>query len=523
MGYQPLAVTSNKNAFSKKYVGAHFVLSLTNLNSNGTTVQAILQGFKDTGHNVLWCHPDEYDPSQSLYKTSLLAFITAAETINAADPANPIYIIPGLMLWADTSTNYSYKKQGEVINDCYLRAGVLTINKVPVFMHYYYFGVVASGGGTTFDQTAMNNYLLNTYGIKKTDWMLIMSGGFPFSDDNRSTWATEFSQAGITANNYSGVNKYVGLIPGFRITDRDRNLTNWPWVEGLVNFGTNLPAADIIAWNAYDLGIANRRHLPGGMWLGIAGFYASYGFFDYGWSHLINVANQALVLPIENRPTGIMAITANDDIEFSRMSYLPGFTNGIRYLGPAGTYVNNGTNSIPTPVLDRSGMTAAILPQLTAFKNNLPSAVYTDLRIFMWSMLHPYNAAFISTIPAGAVSAGYSQANWDTSLYKIGDHTITGIKTIANVDDIKMAAHLPGPIGTQYYLKINSTLSSIITITSANGQIATFSIPMSGFTGFPVFSIIAANGTTVLKTGTSPQAISASCWPGGWGILSVEL
>lgn len=498
----------------KRFCGVHLVMSLFHLDYSGSSVTAYVQMLKDCGINVIWAHCDDYDPANPYYKTNVLAVCAACASIGG------IWCAPGLLAFADTGANTFTKKMKDLVTDTFYLDGMFKLEGRQVYMQYGWLPA-AGGGGLTYNEIDMQNLHLSAEGIHKKQYMLIIHVLYSYTYDNRATWQGEVSFAN-GLKNWSRRGFYSvkdGIPPAYTITDIDHELTQWNTnagvgIDGTVNFSVDSPLNTNIADNLHKTKQVKAWKLPGGHWWAWAGFYASFSAWDYDFIGMEQSFDAMLALKIEERPIGLMAITGNDDVEYSRCTPLPGFLFGLKYIPSPGTFIT----TIPSPVLDRRGMIDYMKPRIDAFLNDKAAPVYYTNKIFCWYMLHPRGAAFISTIPSGMTDLGYTQSQWNTMLYKIGNGTVTLLKALAGVDDIRIGAHIIQPC----YLKINSTLSTLFT-PPVGGMSATFRIPIGSFTGIPVFSIIAADGVTVIKTGSGLQAISTSCWPGGWGILCVEV
>lgn len=500
----------------KRFLGIHLVMSLFHLDYTGSSVVALVQGLKDCGINVLWLFNDDYDPANAYFKTNTLAVIAACAAVGS------IWASPGLLAYTDTGANTYTKKQKNLITDTFYLDGMFKMDGKPVYMQYG-FVPYAGGGGLTYNELAMQALLLKEEGIHKKNYLnlihMLYSYSYSTVYDGTTVWEGEGTSGGMT--NWSTKSGFFNVKPNqasaYKITDADHELSVWnntngADVGGFVNFGVDMPLATVIADNMHKIRVAKYWKLAGGCWASFAGFYASFSFFDYGFSGLNQIWDPIISLPIEDRPIGMMGITGNDDVEYSRCTPLPGFVNGLKYLPSIGTWIGP---TLPTPVIDRRGIIDYLKPNIDTFLNDKKTVVYTKNAIFYWYMLHPKTAAFISVIPSAMVDVGYTQGQWDTSIYKIGSGTITGIKALANVDDLKMAVHL---VEGTYKLKINTSLSGLITI-PAGGGVALYSIALGAFRGTPHFAIYAADGTTLIMQCDGEQDITDLCWPGGWGPL----
>lgn len=498
----------------KRYNGVHLVMSLFHQDYTGSSVTAFVQMLKDCGINVLWLHNDDYDPANAYYKTNTLAVIAACASIGG------IWCAPGLLYFADTGANTCTKKMKDLITDTIYLPGMLKIDGIPVYMNFGWMPFV-SGGGATYDEKTMQALLLSAEGIHKIQYMNIIQVNYSYSWDNRVTWQGESTSNGMKKWSIRGFfSVKSGVSPDFAVTDMDHEITEHNTnsnlgIDGFVNFSVDTPLSVNRADNLHKARIVKARKLRGGHWAGWAGFYASFSIYNYGFAGMENSWDDMLALSLDDRPLGMMAITGNDDIEYSRCTPMPGFSFGLKYVPSAGTYIGN---TLPTPVLNRRGMIDYLKPRIDAFLYDRATPVYYTNRIFCWYMLHPRGAAFIATIPSGMTDLGFIQSQWNSMIYAVGNGTVTLIKGLAGVDDICMGAHIIQPC----YLKINSTLSTLFT-PPVGGMSVHFQIAIGSFTGVPVFSIIDTDGTTVIKTGSGQQAISTSCWPGGWGILCEEV
>lgn len=501
----------------QKMVGVHVVVSLSRF-AGTELAQATL--LKSLGINLIWLHNDDYDPAAAYFKDGVDAWLTACETLGG------IWCTVGVTCYADTGANTATIKTANMIKDTFNRAGMYRVNGRPVYTFYGYVADVATGS-LTFNQFDLNDNLLSSKGIYKEDWILVAHTNWPYSYDNGVNWRYEpNTPSGLELTGNRGIKRFStrgfysivnGVAPEYNITHMQHLLSVWPWVEGLATFAGDLTQQQILDDNREKSKVAKRKGLAGGHFASIGFFYASYSFYDYGFAGLIQKLDAILSQPVDERPAGLHLTTYNDDVEYSRMIGMPGFTAGIRYLPTPGTYIGN---TIPTPLLDRSGAYDFIRPSIDAYKNNLAAPVFTEMAMFCNYMLHPKGVGFTSTIPAAAVTAGYNQTQWDTMIYKVGNHTIDdgaghGIKFMANVDNIGMGAHLLQPC----YLRINGSISAL-----KPAGYAYHSIAIGSFTGLPLFEIIASDGATVIGSAYGDQPINqTTSWPGGWGKLCKKM
>jgi hypothetical protein len=267
--------------------------------------------------------------------------------------------------------------------------------------------------------------------------------------------------------------------------------------------------------------LAQSRRLPLGYWAGTNGFYASFAFYNYGLAGIAAMMQDMVRLPISLRPMGIVATTANDVNELSYSQ--PGYNvfNHQFFMPPLTASYRLGA-SIRSPLLPHEGWDAFVKPFVDAVMNDQDSAYFGTNEIFSMYMLHPKNAAFNTTIPTSLTDLGFTQAYWEgTGTYAglgtqpahSGNAVVTGIKAIPNVDDIEMGAWI-APNQT-VYLKINSTTSGAF-VSGKYGRYATFSIPLSSFTGTPVFSILAIDASTIIKTANGGLPITTDARLGQW-------
>jgi len=516
MGFQrtgaPVLQSTNASAITnsyhedtntKKFYGPHAVMSL--LHQQGS-IMGTMQLWKAAGYNVIWAHCDNYnDPAEIYYNSNLDSIISAAEYVGG------IWIIPGFMNYDHGDATAKVKSM--IVNTS-KRPGVLHINGKPVYAGYNYSAASTGYDGTGFNQVSLDSVLLSSAGIHKKDYILLGNCECPYSEDNRATWAGEkTNRNGIKTWKIARWNSLTpGKPPYYYVTDLNHVIDNWPWLNGLITFGVDRPVKNLVGYNSHTCEVANRRNLEGGAWVGYSGFYASAGYYDYGYAGIDSILSALINMPPGMRPTGIVGATANDFVEGSYEAAMQNNENGLAFVpNRAGAFIGA---AMRTPLVDHSGFVAFARPWIQAFLNNSPKVVFSSNEIFCYYQLHPLNAPFISTIPAAMVARGFNQAQWDKTIYKNGSAQVTGIKAIPYADDIRMAAHLTRPA----YLKINHSLSALKPAGAAH-----FRIPLAGFTGTPVFSIIEPDGVTVRKSGKGPQPITHSAWPGGWFPLAQKL
>lgn len=500
-------VTNDTQRPPKKFYGTHMMMALSHHTGNVTTY---VQNLKSLGYNVVWAHCDDYsNPAAAYYETNLAAVITACETVGG------IWVIPGFMNWATTGATTGTNKARNLITDCWNRAGVLRINGKRVYAAYNY-----AAHGATFNQVDLHTQLLDGYGINKKDWLLIANSQYPYFWDQRlnaqgyAVYAND-----VPGWNITGFKSLTIQAPDYTITDMNFMLDNWPWVDGLMVFAGDMPLSMIRAENLNLSEVANSRELKAGSWAGSNAWYQSFTFYDYGLDGIANMGQDIINMPVDMRPMGWMSTTANDFAELSYSAIATNEANGIFYVPDVSAGYKLGGN-IRAPLLAHQGWEQFMKPWVDAFLTEQQAAYFPSNELFCFYMPHDKNAAFIPVIPALQLAAGYVQSDWDTQPGKAGSAQVTGIKAIAGVDDIRLGAWIAP--NQSVYLKINATLSGLFTV-GANGGYATFRIPLAGFTGTPVFSMIASNGVTVIKTANGTIPITGTCEVGQWNIICKKL
>jgi hypothetical protein len=195
-------------------------------------------------------------------------------------------------------------------------------------------------------------------------------------------------------------------------------------------------------------------------------------------------------------------------------------TNGLSYIPALNAGFNLGDN-VRYPLTDHSGIQKFLRPWVNAFLNNQTAPSFKQDKIFAWYWLHPVNVEPTSTIPS--VFSGYAHLNqtwWNNTVYGSGYINVGGGNQVYGIrylngngfEKIRVAAHLTSPAK----LRINDTLSETFPAGAAY-----FEIPMGTFRGVPTFAIVRTNSQD--KTGSGPQAITNSVFPGGWNFLAVEI
>jgi len=482
------------------YSATHMVLSL--LHQQGSIFGTVQQA-KAAGYNVIWAHADAWDdPLNAYYNPNMDSVITACEKLGG------IWVIPGFMNYDVNGT----AKVKSMMLTCFRRKGVLHINGKPVFAGYGY-QAHSNGKLGFFNQVSLDSALLADNGIHATDYLLLANTPSPYSQDNRKSWEGETTHL----NNVKRfkVARWNDMRPGipplYYVTDFNHLLDVWPWVDGLMVFGVDQSVKTLIAYNDHISRVAHDRKLEGGAWAGYSGFYASASVNAYGYTGLDSMLSAIIRLPLALRPMGLVDI-ANDNVELNYSIRSQNDTAGLFYVPTARGAV--GGPAMRTPLTDHSGFVDFSRPWIDAFLHKRPTVSFTKDAIFCLYQLHPYNAPLIPTVPAAMQARGYTQLQWNESIYKNGSAQVKDIQQVPGIDNITMAAHLT----RAGYLKINGSMSPLKPAGAAH-----FSIPLNGFTGTPVFSIIEPDRKTVRKTGRGPQPISRSVWPGGWNPLARKL
>lgn len=480
----------------------HFAHVAVSLFHQQGSILASMRKMKEQGINAVWLHNDQWNDVLNTYYN-----ISTDSAVLAAAYLGGIFVIPGFMTASTSTANVK-----DMITDYFNRAGILRINGKPVFCGYDYNAYNAS---PSFNQVSMDSMLTRDEGIQKSDYILICNSTPPFSEDY---WATKYGEA----TNLNGVKSWAhakfwdiksGVAPEYHATNLSYQITDWPWTDGLMVFAGDLEPWRLIRYNQHVCDVANSKKLEGGAWVGYGLFYASISFYDYHLDSLAAIGAAIINMPLNRRPRGLGGIW-NDNSELNYDMLSQNDTAGIFYVPTTRGAFYGDASAARAPLMDHSGINAFFSPYMNAFLNDQQTITIPTDRIICKYQLHPKNASFISTIPAAATARGYNQTQWDGTMYKNGSAQITGIKTIPGVDDIEMGAHLTRPA----YLKINGTLSSLMP-----AGVATFRIALSSFTGYPTFQIIEPDGVTIRKSATGPQAISTSCYPGGWNPLIREL
>jgi len=494
---------------AKRIFGLHVMDAF--LHHTGS-IYSYFAGLKAQGYNVVWLFFDEFsDPSQTFYESN------GDSAFNACDKLGGIYIMPGFMDYGTTGSTTGTNKARNLIARWWDRASLLRIDGKRVFAGYNY-----AGEAGTFNQIDLHNQLLTLGGYLKSDWYLVAQMQYPYSFDDRATW--QGAATGANSVPKWSIAGWHNKVTGF-LTDMNHAIDGWPWVDGVMMFAGDMDSTTIVGTNDNLAEMAKSRKLPAGYWAGLNAWYTSASFYRYGLDGIAAMVAPMIKLPINRRPAALMVTTANDFIEQSYTTLFAGTSGGTFSVPSLSASYRIGLRE---PLLNHAGWQEFVRPFVDAFLNDQDSAYFPANRIFSFYMLHPKTASFITTAPSAFTSQGglftqnYWQGSGGTGVPSIaqpaynGNAIVTGIKAMANVDDIQMGAHIAP--NQSVYLKINSTLSSLFTVGPYGGY-ATFRIPLSSFTGSPVFSIIASDGTTVLKTATG-VGITGSAYPGQWNILS---
>ncbi len=321
-------------------------------------------------------------------------------------------------------------------------------------------------------------------------------------------------------------------FPSIDVSQVDHLYDTYTNLDGLINFAVDKggsgteedPAPDnyishIITENNYISDSSKRKGKTA--MAGVNCFYASIQFTDFGFKGTAAIWQAIIDLAVADRPLAVNDTTADDYVELSYISpTLTTMTSGLAHIPvvSAGFFDGDNTREVLT---DHSGVQKFLRPWIDAFLNDSLTVTFPTERIFSWYWLHPSTAPLIPTIPAAVTALNstangnkYTQSWWNNTVWAVGSSQVDQMKIyMTKMDTIRMAVHLT----SSGYLKINSTLS---TLQSAGA--AYFEIPVSTFRGTPTFSIINTDGTTVRKTGTGLQAITDSCYPGGWNFLATE-
>ncbi len=486
-----------------KELSTHAMLAFTGFSDN---LEAWVQKQKDAGYTNIWAYADYYLYE---YPERMIELLDACEAVGG------ITVSPG-----SHGANSFENRDAELIEQTINHPAIYKINGKPVYTYY---------------QWSRGYWLQNTLpaltaaGINRSDFLLIVNNQYTINANYEGTIAAQFAAGTITSPYYrANTNQTFYYFEGnvylenVSTTPSDLSGVEYMYkryeIDGLVNFAVDKSKGQIITENQYiSQGADSLNKIAQA---GFSGFYASVSFQDHGFDGIADQLNGILGLPVDERPKMLSTTTADDYVELSyTSSLLTPAVNGLAYMPEIASGFTLGSNT-RFVLTDHTGIEKFARPWMDAYLNNQAIPTFSTNKIFAWYWLHPVDAPIIPTVPANvtALGAQFTQEYWATTVYGLENaHNVYGIKTnlATQVGKIRMAAHLTAPS----YLRIvinGTTYTSPLRSAGA----AYWECPQA--LGTPVFSIIASNGTTVLLTATGSQAITNSCYPGGWNFLAEE-
>lgn len=350
--------------------------------------------------------------------------------------------------------------------------------------------------------TCYNNLVadLPALGIPRDSINIICSPFYPYLVGSTWTYGGSWpaTKASVTEFNTIG---YDGYIPFMA----DHGGTDSAFRQNILNENQWL----------YETCVATGKF----MFLGIMANYMNFAVqqTSMSYSAIADVGNYALSQAnYYNVIVGIDWTTLNDVGEEGGIAPLPIESEagtGIGFWPPLGSSFVFGPALRAAPILDQKGAVQFFDIFYQAFRRHRTSLNITSSEVFIKTALHPRSVSVGSTIPSPwSTDPLYNSTWWNASDYANVPAWVSNPAKFVMFNRIQMAAYLMTP----GKLKINSTVSSTM-----GPGLCFFDIALTA--GTPTISIMETDGTTVRKTGTSPQAITNNAYPGAFRSMYLKL